>query len=123
MLEEIQQLEANLQEVKEARKQVPNHIDWKDLSEEDRFLKPMMGRKRLMDAVRMIAYRAETAMCSLLTGPTVDMAAARRLLQDLFVTEANLRPEPEAGVLQVEIHHGSRPAVDRALSSLFDKLN
>jgi len=123
LLEEIQQLEASLEEVKAARAQSPRHIPWKDLPQEDRFLKPMLGRKRLMDAVRMIAYRAETAMCSLLSNPTLDTTAARRLLQDLFVTEADLRPEPTEGILHVEVHRSSRPAADRALSLLFDKLN
>ena len=123
LLEEIQQLEADLEEVKEARKQAPKHIAWKDLPEQDRFLTPLMGRKRLMDTVRMIAYRAETAMCSLLSDSNVDTTAARRLLQDLFETEADLRPDPEASILHVEIHRGSRPAVDRALTTLLDKLN
>ena len=123
LLEEIQQLEANLQEVKAARQQTPKHIAWKDLPEPDRFLKPLLGRKRLMDAVRMIAYRAETAMCSLLRSSTLDTTAARRLLQDLFVTEADLRPDLTARILHVEIHRGSRPAVDGTLIRLFDKLN
>jgi hypothetical protein len=123
LLEEIQQLEAKLEEVKAARNQSPRHIPWKDLPQEDRFLKPLLGRKRLMDAVRMIAYRAETAMCSLLSGPTMDTTAARRLLQDLFLTEADLRPDPENRILHIDIHRGSRPAVDRDLSSLLDQLN
>ena len=67
----------------------------------------MLGRKRLLDAVRMIAYRAETALCSLVRSVTIDSAAARRLLQDFFVTEADIRPDPSAGVLHVEIHRGS----------------
>lgn len=41
----------------------------------------------------MIAYRSETAMVSLLTSPTVDPVAARRLLQNLFVTEADIYPD------------------------------
>ena len=123
LLEEIQQLEAQLEKVKAARKETPKHILWKDLPEEQRFSQPVLGRKRLLDAVRMIAYRAETAMCALLSGPTMDTAAARRVLQDLFVTEADLRPDPTAGILHVEVHRGSRPAVDRVLSALFGKLN
>ena len=123
LLEEIQQLEAELVQVKATRQQTPKHIPWKDLPEQDRFDQPCLGRKRLMDAVRMIAYRAETAMCSLLDDSTLDTATARRLLQDLFVTEADLLPEPESQLLHVQIHRSSRPAVDRALSRLFDQLN
>jgi hypothetical protein len=83
----------------------------------------MLGRKRLMDAVRMIAYRAETAMCALLRPPAGENTAARRLLQDLFITEADIRPEADTGQLHIEVHRGSRPAVDRALESLFEQLN
>jgi hypothetical protein len=123
LLEEIQNLEADLERVTFERKQTPNHILWKDLPEKDKFSQPALGRKRLMDAVRMIAYRAETAMCSLLTSTTLDTSAARRVLQDLFVTEADLRPDPASGILHVEVHRGSRPVVDRILSELFSKLN
>ncbi|MCX6876102.1 MAG: hypothetical protein NTW21_20190 [Verrucomicrobia bacterium] len=43
-------------------------------------------------------------------------------LQGLFVTAADLRPDPSAGLLHVEIHRGSRPMVDRTLTALFDQL-
>jgi hypothetical protein len=123
LLEEIGQMEAELATVKERKKQTSHYIHWEELPEQDRFRKPMLGRKRLMDAVRMIAYRAETAMCALLRPPGGENTAARRLLQDLFVREADIRPETDTGQLHIEVHRGSRPAVDRALESLFEHLN
>ncbi len=48
-----------------------------------------------MDTVRMIAYRAETSMANLVKDQTTDMAAARSLLQDLYVTEADILPQPK----------------------------
>lgn len=123
LLQEIEQLEADLEKINTERGKTSKHILWKDLPKEDQFLQPVLGRKRLMDAVRMIAYRAETAMCSLLTGPTLDTPAARRVLQDLFVSEADIRPDPTAGILHVEVHRASRPAVDRDRSALFGQLN
>ena len=44
-------------------------------------------------------------------------------MHDLFVTDADLRPDAPAGLLHVEVHRGSRPAVDRALPSHFSQLN
>ena len=123
LLEEIGEMEAELATLKERKKQTSHHIHWEELPEQERFRKPMLGRKRLMDAVRMIAYRAETAMCALLRPPGRENTPARRLLQDLFVTEADIRPEADAGQLHIEVHRGSRPAVDRALESLFEHLN
>jgi hypothetical protein len=123
LLEEITVMEARLEEIKARKKQTQHHIAWAQLDEADRFERPVLGRKRLLDAVHMIAYRAETALCSLLRSATIDNAAARRLLQDLFVTEADIRPDPSAGLLHVEIHRRSRPAVDRTLAALFEQLN
>ena len=76
-----------------------------------------------MDTIRMIVYRAETAMVGLITGPTVDSSDARRLLQDLFVTEADIRPDPENEQLNIRVHSASRPAANRALAQLFEHLN
>lgn len=112
-----------LEAIKARKKQTQHHIPWAQLDEADRFEKPALGRKRLLDAVRMIAYRAETALCALLRSPTIDNAAARRQLQDLFVMDADLRPDPSAGVLHVEIHRGTRPVIDRTLAALFEQLN
>jgi len=123
LLEEITAMAAQLDKVKADKKQTQHHIAWEQLDKADRFEKPPLGRKRLLDAVHMIAYRAETALCSLVRSATIDSAAARRLLQDLFVTEADIRPDPSAGVLHVEIHRGSRPLVDRTLAALFEQLN
>ena len=62
-------------------------------------------------------------MAGLLISPTVDFAAARTLLQNLFVTEADILPDPEKKVLLVRVHNASRPAANRALQQLMVKLN
>jgi len=76
-----------------------------------------------MDTVKMISYRAETAMAGQLNGPSVDMAAARRLLQDLYVTEADILPRSQDNLLHVRVHNASRPAANESLTKLFDELN
>lgn len=80
LLEDVQDYENELKTVKEKIKGIKKHITWGDLPEKDKFLRLLPGRKRLMDTIRMIAYRAETAMVGLLRGPTVDSPQARRLL-------------------------------------------
>ena len=71
----------------------------------------------------MIAYRAETAITGLLIRPTIDSAAARCLLQDLFVTEADILPDAENKILRIRLHGASRPAANRSYQSLFEQLN
>jgi hypothetical protein len=123
LLEEIENYEHQLEKLKAELKETPKHITWGALEHKDKFLRLLPGRKRLMDTIRMIAYRAETAMLGLISGPTVNPSTARRLLQDLFVTEADILPEPEKNRLSVRVHNASRPAANRALEELFENLN
>jgi transposase len=123
LLEQVEQYEFRLGSLKKKLKEEPKHITWKELDEKDKFFGLLPGRKRLMDTVKMISYRAESAMAGLLKKPTVDMAAARRLLQDLYVTEADILPRPEENLLHVRVHNASRPAANAALEQLFEELN
>jgi hypothetical protein len=123
LLEEIENFEYQLEALKVKMKQTDKHIKWGELDEKDRFLRLLPGRKRLMDTIRMIAYRAETAMVRLITSSTVDSSDARRLIQDLFSTEADILPSPEAEQLNIRLHSASRPAANRALAQLFEHLN
>jgi transposase len=123
LLEQIQQYESELDSLKIKLKKEPKHITWEELDEKDKFYRLLPGRKRLMDTVKMISYRSETAMAGLLKGSTVDMAAARRLLQDLYVTEADILPRPEENLLHVRVHNASRPAANASLAQLFEELN
>jgi hypothetical protein len=53
----------------------------------------------------------------------VDFTAARSLLQDLFVSEADILPDSEKKLLLVRVHSAPRPAANRSLEQLFAKLN
>lgn len=123
LLEELQNFEKELADLKARIKETDKHIQWDQLEEKDQFKKPAVGRKRLIDSIRMIAYRAETAMSTLLTGPTIDTASARRLLQDLFTTDADIAPDLDNQCLLVNVHRSSRPAADRAMIKLFEQIN
>ena len=123
LLEEVENYTNDFEVLKYKIKNTKKHIAWDELEDQDKFFRLVPGRKRLMDTIRMIAYRAETAMVGLLIGPTVDSPAARRLLQDLFVTEADILPNYEVGELKIRVHHASRPAANRELLKLFEKLN
>ena len=123
LLEEIENLEHSLAQIKANLKTTPKHITWGELSDTDKFRRLLPGRKRLADTVRMVAYRAETAMVGIVAGPKLSTSAARRLLQDLFVTSADILPDPENGILRIRVHSASRPSANRSLSALFEKLN
>ena len=69
LLEEIQNFENDLSEIKAKIKETPNRIAWENMNEEDKFQLLVPRRKHLLDTVKMIGYRAETAMAGMLLGP------------------------------------------------------
>ena len=123
MLEEIELYKCELEEVKLELKEMPTHINIEDMDEEDQFQQLRPDRKQLLDTIKMIAYRAETAMASILRCETIDTAAARQLIIDLCTTEADLIPDNENKQLRVRIHGASRPAANRAIERLVSHIN
>ena len=123
LLENIEQYDNELQQLKSQLKQIARHISWDELPEPDKFQGLATGRKRFLDTIRMIAYRAETAMVGLVTEATVNSTAGRRLMQDLFDSQADILPDTTTQKLRIRVHRSARPATDRLLTKLFDKLN
>ena len=80
-------------------------------------------RKRLADTLKMIAYRAETAMTTIVREELARDDDARALLRDLFRSEADLLPDLEKGVLEIHVHPLANPRANRAMAHLLDHLN
>ena len=123
LLEEIELFEHELMIKKQVLKATPKHILWGELPESEKFQRLLPGRKHLKDTVGMIAYRAETAMAGLIKEIDAKTPDVRRLLQDLFVTEADILPVVNSGVLIVRIHNASTLSKNRILEDLFERLN
>ena len=123
LLEVVQQIEHEWEQVKEQRKQTPHHLDWDQLPRDDKFQQLAPSRKRLIDTVKMIAYRAETAMMTIVREILAREDDARSLLRDLFRTDADLTPDAAAGVLKVSVHGMANPRSNRAIRHLLDQLN
>ncbi len=62
--EEIETLQHTLATLKVSRKETPHHITVDELPEEARFRQLSTQSKHLLDTIKMIAYRAETAMAN-----------------------------------------------------------
>jgi transposase len=123
LVEAIEQFEKELQDIDDKSKQTPSHLEWDELPEGDKFQRLAPSRKQLIDTVKMIAYRAETAMASIIRESLARTDDARSLLRDLFRSEADLVPNLEQGVLRVHIHPMSNPRSNRAIAHLLEQLN
>jgi prepilin-type processing-associated H-X9-DG protein len=121
--EEIDDRKRELGELKKRRKGTPRHIKMGELPEEERFQQMSPTRKQFIDTIRMMAYRAETAMAILLKEVLARSDDARSLLKQLFYADADLLPNPEEGVLMVRLHHLTNRMSDVAVRFLADHLN
>lgn len=121
--DEIEPLERQLNDVQKRKKETSQHLEWKDLPEEHKFRQLAPGRKRLLDTVKMIAYRAETAMTQIVREKLAREDDARALLRDLFRSEADILPDLENNVLEVRVHAMANPRSNRAIHHLIAQLN
>ncbi len=123
LVEEIEQLDKEMAEINSQLKTTPSHLAWDKLPESEKFQRLAPSRKQLVDTVKLIAYRAETAMAAIVRESLARTDDARSLLCDLFRSEADLLPDLKQGVLRVQVHPMSNPRANRAIAHLLEHLN
>jgi hypothetical protein len=121
--EEIEQFEHEVESFKEQMNSTPKHLEWDQFPEEAKFQRLAPSRKRLTDTVKLVAYRAETAMSGLLRESLRREDDSRSLLRDLFRSDADVIPHCDSKVLEVRIHTLANPRSNRAIQHLLDHLN
>jgi transposase len=123
IVEEIENLEHDLKDIKQQLKETSKHIEWDDLQGEHKFEKLRSSKKALMDTVKMIAYRAETAMVNIVREQLSRQDDARALIRDLCRCEADILPNENDGTLTVRVHSMANARSNRAVQHLLDQLN
>jgi hypothetical protein len=73
--------------------------------------------------IKLMAYRAETAMSGLLRESLRREDDSRSLLRDIFRSDADLVPDDNTKVLEVRIHTLANPRSNRAIQHLLTHLN
>jgi hypothetical protein len=121
--EEIQVLDREIDTLKQQRKDTPHHIPVQSLPEQERFARLRTERKHFIDTIKMIAYRAESSLASLLRAHLARSDDAHALLRQIFDTEADLTPDPVANTLTVRLHHLTQATHDHAIEQLLAELN
>ncbi len=121
--EQIEDLTKELDELKAQRKAVQHHITIAELPPEQRFKQLSTQSKHLIDTLKMVAYRAETAMTQMARETMHREDDARSLLRALYNTEADLLPDENAGTLTVRVHHQANRCSDEVIRHLCTELN
>ena len=123
LVEEIENFEHDIKDIKQQLKETPKHIEWDDLQADDKFEKLKSSKKALMDTVKMIAYRAETAMVNIVREHLTRQDDARALIRDLCRCEADILPNETDGTLTIRVHSMANARSNRAVQHLLVQLN
>ena len=121
--DEIDALQVKLVELKATRKATDRHIAVKDLPQDQQFTQLSTHSKHFIDAIKMVAYRAETAMANFLRESLTRADEARTLLCSIYTTEADLLPDYSNKTLTVRLHHLAQLRSDQAAALLCNELN
>ena len=121
-VEAIQAVQAELKSLRAERKATSRKVTIDSLSEALRPTQLLPLNKMLTDTVKMIAYRAETAIVSILKRYLNKEDEARALARELFVSSGDIEPDVSANTLTIRIHRMASPVHDRAIAGLLDEL-
>jgi len=120
--EKIQVQTVLIDQLKKQRQQIPRKVELKDLPQAERYRQLRPESKHFIDTIKMIAYRAESALAGELREHLQREDDARALMRRIFVSPANLRPDYEHKTLLVELHRLGSPLQDAAVAKLCDEL-
>lgn len=119
----IMQRQQDLVMLKAQRKATPRHITVKELPEAQRFERLSTQSKHFIDTIKMIAYRAETAMAQVLRETMSRHDDARSLLCAIYRSDADLLPDVQRKTLTVRLHPLANQSSDAAVRHLCAELN
>jgi transposase-like protein len=122
LLEDIQHMKLAVGDLCIKRRNQPRKVTVASLPEDERPRQLVPLAKMFTDTVKMIAYRAETAMVGLLRPHLAKEDEARALIRELFVSSVDLEPDQKNNTLTVRIHRMACPAHDRAIAALLEQL-
>ncbi len=121
--ETIHHLKNQIAELKEKRKGTKKHILLGQLPEDERYTTVSNDKKHILDTIKMICYRAETAMANTISVVMSSPEEARAKIRQILNTEVNLKPDKKNNILYVYLHHLNNQQTDRIAAHLCGRLN
>lgn len=121
--EEITTQETALSQLKQQRKKHPKHIAFAQLPQEEKFQKLATDKKHFIDTIKMIAYRAETALANIIRPKMVRKDEARSVVRQIFAKDVNLKPDKANKRLTIELHNLTNEYEDKLGQIICDTLN
>jgi hypothetical protein len=122
LLEQIEHRQQSLEKLKAERKAIDRQVLLKDLPPEGRFTQLRTAKKHFVDTIKLIAYRAETALVHIVREKLPRTEDARALVRQVFDSTVDLCPDAQQKILTVRIHPLATVAHSNVLQHLCAEL-
>jgi len=119
---EIESFDEEITELKAKRKGTSKTIAFQNLPEEHKFKQFSQTNHQFINAIRMLAYRSETALVNTLRDINLTKEA-RSIAKDIFNSDADLEVNEETQVLTVKLHQLANKRLSKAACHLANELN
>jgi len=120
----ITALEAKCRTLQARLAALPQRVPVNAVLDEAEIVKLAPEAKHLTDTIKMVAYRAETALVRCLTPSYVkNEDDGRALIREMLLTSADVLPQPDDHRLLVRLHSLANPRSNDALAKLCETLN
>lgn len=123
LINEILELQEEANQIKRKKKEVPRKIKFAELPENEKFDNAINHRKTFLDIIKMIAYRSETAMSNIIKPIMSHPDESRKLLQQVYKSDANIMVNMDTKQINVELHRMSYWKEDKIVEKLCSELN
>lgn len=122
--ESIAAFQRDIQALRDEQKKTPTHVKVKEMPASCRYNKLKSESKLFMNTIRMIVYRAETAVSNVLA-PFYARSEEeiRMLVKEIIQSDADLLPDQQAKTMTVRLHSLSTPRANSAARDLCSILN
>ncbi|MFH1605406.1 MAG: putative transposase, partial [Pseudomonadota bacterium] len=121
---QITTLEATITRLQARRATLPKRVPVKAVLDEAAIVQLAPEAKHLTDTIKMVAFRAETALVRALTPHYARTEEeGRALVREMLLTSADILPQPADQRLVVRVHGLANPRSNEALARLCDTLN
>ncbi len=123
LIELIGDMEQKIEKLKIERKKAGKHIAISEMPEDLKFDQLKKSGKQFIDSIKMIAYRAETAVVNIVRMFSKKKDEARSIVCQMFNTDADVLPDYKNNILEVRIHNMSSPRENRCVEQVCKVLN
>ena len=124
LVEQIEKNQQTEEQLKDECLKIPARIKLKNMADQSRYNKLKPESKMLMNIIKMICYRAETAVANELGGFLINAKEEKRMLvKQIIQNNADLIPDYENKTLTIVLHSLSAPRFNLAAEKLTGVLN